>query len=388
MRFRYPHSQSIKVYLNVRVRIGRESRPKQLHLGYIGVNDGLDDLKMAGLLRALIERWPRKLKPNAIDWEDAKAKLDRLRSGAVEHSVRNSTVESFIPEVPATEPDVSKSAPSKTAEEATPPEVSSSDAIETQPQFLTTVSYESRSAVNDPVRSAMRRAVETSPEDDTFRHHALPLLTSARAVGAPQDALLIVLQREREAAERQAVRQGLSADWLGESGEGRRTRGSFEADVIEQYLPGFLQKVSSEVSRERRSFALHAHDKYRDRLHQLARRERHRMKLLEQIRGDDRASVEYASGSDEGDTATEVAPAAMSAWVPSPAEHLRASMMLEELREALDPVDFGVAELFMAGMSHQGDRGEIANLVGVSPARISVATARIREVLRRLGYSP
>lgn len=61
-----------------------------------------------------------------------------------------------------------------------------------------------------------------------------------------------------------------------------------------------------------------------------------------------------------------------------------ASEVLGSLREELEPLDYQVAELHMAGLVHQGDNGEIAKLLKVSPARISAANARIRELLRRV----
>ena len=426
MRFRYPHSQSIKVYLNVRVRVGRTSRPKQLHLGYIGINDKLEDVK-DDLLRALIERWPRTPKPNAIDLEDAKAKLDRLRSssggsssggsssggsGVDELGVLNRALESSISGVSYAQPEVSPSPSSDSAAEATQSEATqpevlrppSAEAMEVHPdsntteaylrsQLQTAIPYLSKDTVNGPVYLAMRRAVDTAPAHFSFHDEALPLLTSATVVGARQDALLIVLQRERLAAEQRAVRQGLPSELVGWVGMNRRRTGTetrtFETDVIEDYLPRFLENVSREESHARNfpPFALHALDKYRNRLNQITRRERHRSQILWQFRGDDRAKVEYASGPDEGEITTVVASATMSAWVPSQEERLQADILLEELRNALDPLEFQVAELFMAGMIQQGDKGQIAKALGVSSSRISQASARIRQVLQRLGYS-
>lgn len=246
--------------------------------------------------------------------------------------------------------------------------------------------------INDPARRArMRRAVVTFPKEVAFAD-ALCLLTAAMVVGLLRDDLLIVLQPERKAVERRAIRAGLPPECLGEhrplrqgvgSPSDRRT-GMFESDVVEVWLPEFLTRVRIEEQRQALpSFALHASDIYRDRLRQIARRERNRTKLLQEAGGDDRSRVEHAASNNEGEPEVAVAPATMAAWVPSVEERLRANALLEALRAELDPLDYKVAELYMAGLSHRGDKGEIARHLGVSASRITIATDRIAEVMRR-----
>jgi len=248
--------------------------------------------------------------------------------------------------------------------------------------------------VSDSERSAMRRAVDTYPKDtSTWFSHARHLLAAAVEIGTPRDALLIVLQKEREVAEKLALLMGLPHMCLGECIPPQpeeaeqpleRRTGNFESDVVRTYLPEFLDKATLEEQRKNLpSFALHARDTYRDRLHQITRRESHRSQLRRDVGSDDRCHVEYTIFTGEGQPVVAAATAAMAAWVPSAAEHFQQQMVLESLREELDPLDYQVAELHMAGLIHQGDNGEIAKLLKVSPARISTARTRIRELLRR-----
>ena len=79
LRFKARQSRMIKAFTNVRHRDC--SYPKQLHLGYFNIDEELDAVK-GDLLEALIEKWPRKQKPKAIDWQDAEAKLARLKTRA------------------------------------------------------------------------------------------------------------------------------------------------------------------------------------------------------------------------------------------------------------------------------------------------------------------
>lgn len=78
LRSKRPRSRTIKVFTNVRHRGKHPQSPKQLHLGYIGLDENLEGAKEK-LFKVLLEKWPRVLKPKAIDWEDAEAKLARLR---------------------------------------------------------------------------------------------------------------------------------------------------------------------------------------------------------------------------------------------------------------------------------------------------------------------
>jgi len=243
----------------------------------------------------------------------------------------------------------------------------------------------------DPVRhERMRRAVETFPREVEF-DAARRLLASAMVLGAPRDDLLIALQPERETVERRAIRAGLPPSCLNECRflkqhapgqcEDRRT-GVFETDVVEIWLPEYLTKVQIEEQRwALPSFALHTSDIYRDRLRQMTRRERNRAKLLQAGGGDDRSRVECMATNPDGESGSAIAPAMMAAWVPSPEDVVRTNEMRKALHANLDPLDYRVAELMMAGMVHQGDRGDIAASLGVSPSRITTATARIAKVL-------
>jgi hypothetical protein len=76
----------------------------------------------------------------------------------------------------------------------------------------------------------------------------------------------------------------------------------------------------------------------------------------------------------------------MTAWIPSPEDRLRERILRDALRAKLAPLDFQIADLFMQGLIHQGDKGEIAQLLGVAPARITAAIDHIRRVLHSLGF--
>jgi RNA polymerase sigma-70 factor (ECF subfamily) len=76
-------SRTVKVFANVR---NDQSYPKQLHLGYVCVDDSLEAAKER-LFNALVEKWPRRLKPKAIDWTDAEAKLAKLRRALSERAL-------------------------------------------------------------------------------------------------------------------------------------------------------------------------------------------------------------------------------------------------------------------------------------------------------------
>ena len=245
----------------------------------------------------------------------------------------------------------------------------------------------------------MRCAVMIYPADAKFSD-ALPLLVAASAGTSRRDDLLIVLQRERKTAEWLALQAGFPPACFGElrkpkerhDKQPRHRRadrgGIFESDVVEHYLPSFLVKVrSNETRRALPPFARHAFRKYRGRLRQIAQRERRRSEMLSQLGGDLRTVIEYTSGvREDADATLGIAPAALSALVPSTEEIQRNNMLLEDLQAELDPFEYRVAELYMAGMIHQGDKSEIAKFLGVSRSRITVATARIEELLERLGY--
>jgi hypothetical protein len=242
----------------------------------------------------------------------------------------------------------------------------------------------------------MRCAAHTYPADPRFRGF-LPLLASVHTEAARRDDLLIVLQPERKTAERLALRAGLPPECLCAIRQPKKLRAGqahdhrtdiFESDVVEDYLPKFLVKVrSNELLMGIPTFALHAFNKYRDRLHQIARRERRRCEMVPQLSRDVRAVIEYTSGlGEDGHPTVGIAAAVWSAWVPAPEDVQRNKMLLEELQRKLNPFEYKVAELYMAGMIHQGDKGDIAKSLGVSSSRIAIATARIAKILKRLGY--
>jgi len=84
LRFKKPQSRTVKAFANVRDH--QPSYPKQLHLGYFNIDESLDAVK-GDLFRALVEKWPRKQKPKAIDWADTETKLAKLRLAASSRSV-------------------------------------------------------------------------------------------------------------------------------------------------------------------------------------------------------------------------------------------------------------------------------------------------------------
>jgi RNA polymerase sigma-70 factor (ECF subfamily) len=66
----------VKAFVNIRDR--DKPHPRQLHLGYFDVTQDLNTVKDR-IFSTLVEKWPRKRKPQKIDWNDAELKLSKLR---------------------------------------------------------------------------------------------------------------------------------------------------------------------------------------------------------------------------------------------------------------------------------------------------------------------
>ncbi|HWU90649.1 MAG TPA: hypothetical protein VN253_25460 [Kofleriaceae bacterium] len=239
-------------------------------------------------------------------------------------------------------------------------------------------------------RPAMKRAVSTMPGDDWFFPHAHDLLVRALARGAQQEDLLIVMQPVRLSIERYAVRAGLSPADVAETGPKHNTSrcGHFEYDLVHDYLPTYLERVGSRETDV--CFRLHARSAYRDMLRQRIRRELRRAELWREAPEDARSRQELAvQGADDADTIV-VGATHFAQWVPSPDEVHDGHSLARELAGMLDPLDYRVAELLMAHPIVQGDKSEIARLLGasegrnISQGRVTRAIANIAVVLDRV----
>lgn len=239
-------------------------------------------------------------------------------------------------------------------------------------------------------RTRMSRAVNTRPADEWFYPHALALLTHARVPGPSQDDLLVVMQPVRLTIERYAVQHGVPEVVLAETAEAKASttrRGHFEHDLVHAYLPEYLARV--DCSGTDVSFCRHAQGAYEDALRQRRRRERHRKELWRKVPGDVHNLQEVDAPTDEEPHAVTTGATYLAHWVPTPDQVHESLGFLEELERMLEPLDCQIAELIMKHGIVQGDRGEIARLLSISPSRMTRAINNIREavveILRRRG---
>ena len=254
---------------------------------------------------------------------------------------------------------------------------------------MTNPHYEHLERTNE-ARTRMNRAVNTRPADEWFYPHAHALLTHARVPGPPQDDLLVVMQPVRLNVERHAVQHGVPEAVLAETAgakEGTARRGHFEHDLVCSYLPEYLERVDccgTDVS-----FCRHAQGAYQDALRQRGRRERHREKLLRQVPGDELNLQEVSTPTADEPSEVTTGATYLAQWVPTPKQVHASLGFLRELENMLEPLDYRVAELIMKHGIVQGDRGEIARLLSISPSRMTHALNNIREavvvILRRRG---
>jgi DNA-directed RNA polymerase specialized sigma24 family protein len=190
--------------------------------------------------------------------------------------------------------------------------------------------------------------------------------------------------------ERHAVQHGVPEAVLAETADGKEgtaRRGHFEHDLIYSYLPEYLARVDccgTDVS-----FCRHAQGAYHDALRQRGRRERHRRQLWCMAPRDPGSLQEVGDPTDDESSATKTGPTYLAHWVPSPDQVHESLGFLEELERMLDPLDGQIAALIMKHGIVQGDRGEIAKLLSITPSRMTRAIHNIREavveILRRRG---